>query len=177
MRLVNELWNHEQGVIFQKPVDPILLRLYDYYDIIKEPMDLSTVKCKLITNRYQGSSEFLREVLLIFHNCIRYNGTLNEVGRAALQLKQRFREGVLKCEVKGAMGPELARLEEDWRRELAAVQVKVEVKKEEEEQPTPMFKAQDSPLRPHLQASPKSLPMGSPRLSPKKCPQLEQEAN
>jgi hypothetical protein len=31
---------------FLQPVDPTALNLHDYYDIIKKPMDLSTIKVR-----------------------------------------------------------------------------------------------------------------------------------
>jgi hypothetical protein len=38
------LKNHKHGWVFNEPVDPIKLGIPDYFQIIKEPMDLGTVK-------------------------------------------------------------------------------------------------------------------------------------
>jgi len=38
------LKNHKHGWVFNEPVDPIKLGIPDYFQIIKHPMDLGTVK-------------------------------------------------------------------------------------------------------------------------------------
>ncbi|EFX77341.1 hypothetical protein DAPPUDRAFT_247900 [Daphnia pulex] len=38
------LWNHEQAWPFHKPIDTIKIGLPDYFDIVKHPMDLGTIK-------------------------------------------------------------------------------------------------------------------------------------
>lgn len=43
-RLLNSLWKHQHAWIFHEPVDPIKLNIPDYKDIVKQPMDLGTVK-------------------------------------------------------------------------------------------------------------------------------------
>ena len=39
-------------IFFQKPVDPKELGLPDYFDVVKKPMDLSTIKKKIDRNEY-----------------------------------------------------------------------------------------------------------------------------
>ena len=45
----------------------------DYFDVIKEPMDLQTVKMKIETNGYADKEEFERDVRLIFSNAKTYH--------------------------------------------------------------------------------------------------------
>lgn len=47
---------------FYTPVDAVALGLHDYHDIIKQPMDLSTIKVKLVT--HQNISSILQKVCL-----------------------------------------------------------------------------------------------------------------
>ncbi len=47
-KLMNSLCKVKDSEIFHKPVDPVLLGIPDYFDIIKNPMDFSTIKVKLI---------------------------------------------------------------------------------------------------------------------------------
>ncbi|ELT92779.1 hypothetical protein CAPTEDRAFT_228047 [Capitella teleta] len=56
---------------FTQPVDP--LDVADYYDVIKSPMDLSTVKRKLEAGMYDAWDDFDRDFMLIRENCIAYN--------------------------------------------------------------------------------------------------------
>ncbi|KAH8290408.1 hypothetical protein KR054_002742, partial [Drosophila jambulina] len=58
--------------IFYDPIDAELLTLYDYHDIVKEPMDLSTVRQRLNTGVYQTCTEFAKDVRLIFYNTYLY---------------------------------------------------------------------------------------------------------
>lgn len=39
---------------YQKPVDPVALALPDYYEVVKKPMDLSTIKKKFDTYQYNS---------------------------------------------------------------------------------------------------------------------------
>ena len=43
-KIINLLWKHKDAELFWKPVDPIDLGIPDYFDIIKNPMDFSTIK-------------------------------------------------------------------------------------------------------------------------------------
>ncbi|GAB9474231.1 Transcription initiation factor [Globisporangium polare] len=45
---------------------------YGYYKKIKVPMDIGTVSARLHLSEYKHVSEFIKEVKLIFDNCIRY---------------------------------------------------------------------------------------------------------
>jgi E1A/CREB-binding protein len=43
-----------ESLPFRQPVDPTLLQIPDYFDIVKRPMDLSTIKKKLDTGMYSN---------------------------------------------------------------------------------------------------------------------------
>ncbi len=45
---MNNLSKIKESEIFHKPVNPIELRIPDYFDIIKNPMDFSTIKVEYI---------------------------------------------------------------------------------------------------------------------------------
>ncbi len=50
--------------------------LHDYHDIIKQPMDLGTVKRRMDARMYADPDEFASDVRLIFTNCYRYIGKI-----------------------------------------------------------------------------------------------------
>ena len=50
-KLMNMLCKIKDSELFHKPVDPVLLGIPDYFDIIKHPMDFATIKVKLIKNK------------------------------------------------------------------------------------------------------------------------------
>lgn len=43
-KVLNVLWKVRDAEIFLKPVDPVELGIPDYFDIVKNPMDFSTIK-------------------------------------------------------------------------------------------------------------------------------------
>ena len=45
----------------------------DYYDIIKQPMDLGTIKERLETNFYYSATECIQDFNQMFTNCYIYN--------------------------------------------------------------------------------------------------------
>lgn len=47
--------------------------LTDYYDIIKTPMDLSTIKKKFDAKQYATPQEFRDDIILMCENCFLYN--------------------------------------------------------------------------------------------------------
>ncbi|TRY74296.1 hypothetical protein DNTS_028726 [Danionella cerebrum] len=75
---------------FYKPVDVDALGLHDYLDIIKHPMDLSTIKDKLENKHYRDAQEFASDVRLMFSNCYKYNPPDHEVVAMARKLQDVF---------------------------------------------------------------------------------------
>lgn len=69
--LLAELMNHPSAWPFATPVNKD--EVGDYYDVIKEPMDLSTMELKLENDKYESFDQFLYDARLIFNNCRSYN--------------------------------------------------------------------------------------------------------
>lgn len=66
---------------FKVPVDPKLLNVPDYFDIVKKPMDLSTIRNKLDTGKYSDPWEYVDDVWLMFENAWLYNRKTSKVYR------------------------------------------------------------------------------------------------
>eukprot|EP00731_Ephydatia_muelleri_P035582 Em0137g14a len=75
---------------FYQPVDASALGLHDYHDIIKKPMDMTTVKKKLEGREYSDPSEFSSDMRLIFTNCYKYNPPEHDVVKMARKLQEVF---------------------------------------------------------------------------------------
>ncbi|CAG9313395.1 unnamed protein product [Blepharisma stoltei] len=58
---------------FLEPVDYVGLQLTNYPLIIKQPMDLSTARRKLITGKYSSLEDYISDLNLIWANCKTYN--------------------------------------------------------------------------------------------------------
>ncbi|KAK1165164.1 bromodomain-containing protein 3-like isoform X1 [Acipenser oxyrinchus oxyrinchus] len=75
---------------FYKPVDVEALGLNDYYDIIKHPMDLGTMKKKMEDRQYKDAQEFAADFRLMLMNCYKYNPPDHEVSAMARKLQDVF---------------------------------------------------------------------------------------
>ncbi|KAL4237041.1 ATPase AAA domain-containing protein 2 [Mactra antiquata] len=69
--VLNKLGRDRKFFIFTKPVD--VEDVPDYYDIIKKPMDLSTMMSKIDLHHYQSVKEFLADINQICLNALEYN--------------------------------------------------------------------------------------------------------
>lgn len=77
---------------FNQPVDPVQLNIPDYFNIIKNPMDLGTVERKVLNNEYMDVYQFLDDVRLIWSNCYTYNPLDSDVCRMAKDVEKFFNE-------------------------------------------------------------------------------------
>ncbi|KAL1220485.1 Transcription factor GTE12 [Cardamine amara subsp. amara] len=88
--LLKVLMDHPRGWVFNVPVDPVKLMVPDYFSVISNPMDLGTVKSKLLKNEYRYVDEFAADVRLTFNNALMYNPMDNWVHKLANELKEVF---------------------------------------------------------------------------------------
>ncbi|KAF8973092.1 hypothetical protein BDZ97DRAFT_1648754 [Flammula alnicola] len=88
-KLLTELKAEPKAWPFKDPVDPA--DAADYLDIIKHPMDLSTVEHKISTNQYKTFDSFVDDVQLIFDNCRLYNPESNIYAKNARFMDQFFK--------------------------------------------------------------------------------------
>ncbi|CAJ0823137.1 9290_t:CDS:1 [Entrophospora sp. SA101] len=84
------LKRHPSAAPFLEPVDPIKLNIPDYPDIVKTPMDFSTVEKKLNGYDYKCVHDFINDVRLIFSNCIDYNGERHPFSKFIKDLEEIF---------------------------------------------------------------------------------------
>ena len=81
MPTLEKLYRQDESLPFRQPVDPQSLGIPDYFDIVKTPMDLSTVKRKLDTGQYTDPWEYVDDVWLMFDNAWLYNRKTSRVYR------------------------------------------------------------------------------------------------
>lgn len=84
--LMLELTNHPSAWPFAVPVNKE--EVGDYYDVIKEPMDLSTMELKLENDKYELFDQFLYDLRLIFNNCRAYNSETTTYFKNATKLEK-----------------------------------------------------------------------------------------
>ncbi|KAH8418398.1 hypothetical protein KR222_008470 [Zaprionus bogoriensis] len=78
--------------IFYDPIEPEVLGLTDYHQIVKEPMDLTTVKYRLGSNFYTHAVDFARDIRLIFYNAYLYTNPGHLCYDMAKELQLIFEE-------------------------------------------------------------------------------------
>lgn len=72
---------YPESVPFLHPVNPYALGLSDYFDIVRKPMDLSTIRHKLEMAKYSDPWEYVDDVWLMFYNAWLYNQKTSRVYR------------------------------------------------------------------------------------------------
>ncbi|OXG85835.1 transcriptional activator SPT7 [Cryptococcus neoformans Gb118] len=86
--IVNELKTSPESIPFQKPVSK--REAPDYYDVIKRPMDLSTILRNAKARKYKNKAEFAADLDLIWKNCFEYNSQESHPLRTAARfMKQK----------------------------------------------------------------------------------------
>ena len=71
--------NHKWSSPFLQPVDPVALGIPDYFDIIKNPMDFSTIQKNIENHVLENREDFAAAVRLVFSNAFLYNKPQDDV--------------------------------------------------------------------------------------------------
>ncbi|NP_001292593.1 bromodomain testis-specific protein isoform X2 [Danio rerio] len=92
--VIRALWKHHFSWPFRQPVDAVRLNLPDYYTIIKNPMDLTTIRKRLENNYYWKAMECVEDFNTMFTNCYVYNRPGDDIVLMAQVLEKLFLEKV-----------------------------------------------------------------------------------
>ncbi|KAK4160763.1 homeotic protein female sterile [Cladorrhinum sp. PSN259] len=77
---------------FKDPVDPQRDGVPDYFDVVKKPMDLTTMKAKMDARQYTSEDEFLTDMNQIFSNCYTYWKETDPMWAACQKLQKSFED-------------------------------------------------------------------------------------
>ncbi|KAK4189745.1 hypothetical protein QBC35DRAFT_492267 [Podospora australis] len=77
---------------FKDPVDPARDGVPDYFDVVKKPMDLITIKAKMDAREYGDEQEFLADMNQIFTNCYSYWKEKDPMWAACEKLQKSFED-------------------------------------------------------------------------------------
>ncbi|KAH1145802.1 hypothetical protein AAZX31_15G058200 [Glycine max] len=179
-QVLQKLMKHKHGWVFNAPVDIVGLKLHDYCDIIKQPMDLGTVKSNLSKNVYATPADFASDVRLTFNNALAYNPKGHDVYTMAEQLLARFEELYRPVHEKfeGSISHDRESEEELQASSWSHVEPERVKKKEKPPPPPPAKLQQEPPLPPASSSNPPLLqspvrtpsPMRVPPVKPLKQP-------
>ncbi|RKP22226.1 Bromodomain-containing protein, partial [Syncephalis pseudoplumigaleata] len=79
-----DLANHRYASIFAQPIRR--QQAPGYYDIVRRPMDLNTVRKRIRDSKINTTDEFHHDMLLIFQNAIMYNPIGSEIYQMAQEM-------------------------------------------------------------------------------------------
>ncbi|CAF5182534.1 unnamed protein product, partial [Rotaria magnacalcarata] len=96
-KVLTLLRTNENSWPFLEPVSEELAP--NYFSIIQNPIDLSTIQKKINNKVYVNNSpEFIRDIELMVANCEQYNGKRSILGRIANRLLRYFKESWSECQ-------------------------------------------------------------------------------
>lgn len=87
--ILNKVKNHTCSWPFLEPVDGN--EVPDYYEVIKNPMDLSTIESRINSGYYRTRDIYVSDFRLIFDNCRTYNSEATEYYGCANKLEEYFK--------------------------------------------------------------------------------------
>ncbi|KAJ3692556.1 hypothetical protein LUZ60_011651 [Juncus effusus] len=94
--ILRQITTHKWAWPFMKPVDVKALSLHDYYDIVKNPMDIGTIQNRMEgkeeTYKYKNVREIYSDLRLVFKNAMSYNEPTHDVHVMAKTLIEKVEE-------------------------------------------------------------------------------------
>merc|ERR1712048_246140 len=91
-KLVAQIYGKADAEPFRDPVDWKSIGLFDYPQIIKQPMDLGQVKKNIESGKYSSIHEAADDVRLIWSNCMTYNADGSDFYVLAKNLSKKFED-------------------------------------------------------------------------------------
>ncbi|EOA90738.1 uncharacterized protein SETTUDRAFT_158273 [Exserohilum turcica Et28A] len=82
------------SLAFKDPVDPVALNIPTYYDVVKTPMDLTTMESKLKEKKYKYVRDFMADLDQMITNSELFNNKQHPVTQAGYNLRAYFLKGM-----------------------------------------------------------------------------------
>ncbi|QRV80287.1 bromodomain associated protein [Ceratobasidium sp. AG-Ba] len=90
--VLNAINRNPHANLFRLPVDPVRDQAPNYFDVIKNPMDLSTMKAKLDNRTYRDRAGFESDFKLMIQNAKTYNPPKTYAYNEAVALEKVFND-------------------------------------------------------------------------------------
>ncbi|KAM8787717.1 bromodomain testis-specific protein isoform 2-T2 [Rhynchonycteris naso] len=158
--VLKALWKHSFSWPFQQPVNAVKLNLPDYYTIIKNPMDLSTIKKRLEHRYYVQASECIEDFNMMFSNCYLYNKPGDDIVLMAQALEKLFKQKLLQMPQEQQVVGGKEKIKKGNQQNIAVSSVK---EKQSPKASEKVFKQQVNPsVFPETSISPLNMAQGAP---------------
>ena len=89
-KILSSLKVHPKSHPFLEPVNPEKLNIPDYFNIVKEPIDLGTIEKKLLDGIYLNSESFANDVRKVWSNSLLYNPSFSNIYNMTLEISKYF---------------------------------------------------------------------------------------
>lgn len=87
-KLLNDMMKLSDAWPFLKPV--VKRDAPDYYEIIKKPMDFSTIKNQINHFKYDDYTHIVDDIRLVFENCWKYNEPGSDIYKTGQRMSNYF---------------------------------------------------------------------------------------
>ena len=85
-KILHSLKKNQNSSPFLEPVDPKKTGALNYFEVIKEPMDLSTIEKTLKTGGYQTATQFHADISKIWFNSYAYNEKTSRIYKLTVEM-------------------------------------------------------------------------------------------
>lgn len=89
-KILNSLKKNPNAIPFLEPVDPKKTGASNYFEIIKDPMDLSTVEKNLKIGEYQTANQFHADINKIWFNSYAYNEKNSRIYKITVDMEKHY---------------------------------------------------------------------------------------
>ena len=110
--VLDRMMKHRDAAAFVLPVEQLwsMEMLPGYHDVVKQPMDLSTIKTKLNEGMYGENPEaFAADVRLVWKNCMTYNNPDTDFHHTADRMRLLFEQAYVAASQKSMQAVEKER--------------------------------------------------------------------
>ena len=92
LKILQMLKSNKTSWPFRDPVDPIAQGVPNYFEIIKEPMDLSTIESNLKNGVYNSSTQFHADINKVIKNSFMFNKNNPEFCKLTAEFEQYYQK-------------------------------------------------------------------------------------
>ncbi|OHT06426.1 Bromodomain containing protein [Tritrichomonas foetus] len=90
IEIMDNVMKRPCAALFLEPVDPDRDGAPNYFAVVKKPVDLGTIRKRLINDEYQSVAAWNREMNLVWGNAEKFNGRDSYLCTIALEIRRNF---------------------------------------------------------------------------------------